>query len=192
MLFEPYKLNINIWAFQAVKAVANPALNTIMNWLAPSFLVVLPLLAIYMLLKRDMNVYSFVILGILLYAVSDTIKLIVGEHRPCDVSVTGLTWINHPFVCESTFSFPSNHASVLTGLTLFLKNYKYLRILYIIWLVLILFGRVYLGVHYFTDVLAGVALSLVIAYIVYRYRKQLNAFADKIVSKIINLHLVQK
>ena len=46
--------------------------------------------------------------------------------------------------------------------------------------------------NYLIDVLAGVALSLVIAYIVYRYRRQLNAFADKIVSKIINLHLVQK
>ena len=191
MLFEVYKLSINVWAFQAAKAVASPALDFIMYWLAKSFLVVLPLLAIYMLLKRDMNVYSFVILGVLLYVVSDAIKLVTQEPRPCDVSATGLVWINH-LACEASYSFPINHASVLTGLTLFLKNYKYLRILYIVWLVLILFGRVYLGVHYFTDVLAGVALSLVIAYVVYRYKRQLNAFADKIVSKIINLHLVQK
>ena len=191
MLFEVYKLSINVWAFQAAKAVASPALDFIMYWLAKSFLVVLPLLAIYMLLKRDMNVYSFVILGILLYAVSDTIKLIVGEHRPCDVSATGLVWINH-LACEASYSFPSNHASVLTGLTLFLKNYRYIQILYVVWLVLILFGRIYLGLHYFTDVLAGMALSLAVAYVIYRYRKQLNAFADKIVGRIINLHLVQK
>ena len=191
MLFEVYKLSINVWAFQAAKAVASPALDFIMYWLAKSFLVVLPLLAIYMLLKRDMNVYSFVILGVLLYVVSDAIKLVTQEPRPCDVSATGLVWINH-LACEASYSFPSNHASVLTGLTLFLKNYRYIQILYIVWLVLILFGRIYLGLHYFTDVLAGVALSLVIAYIVYRYRRQLNAFADKIVGRIINLHLVQK
>ncbi len=191
MLFEVYKLSINVWAFQAAKAVASPALDFIMYWLAKSFLVVLPLLAIYMLLKRDMNVYSFVILGVLLYVVSDAIKLVTQEPRPCDVSATGLVWINH-LACEASYSFPSNHASVLTGLTLFLKNYRYIQILYIVWLVLILFGRIYLGLHYFTDVLAGVALSLVVAYIVYRYRKQLNAFADKIVGRIINLHLVQK
>ncbi len=191
MLFEVYKLSINVWAFQAAKAVASPALDFIMYWLAKSFLVVLPLLAIYMLLKRDMNVYSFVILGILLYVVSDAIKLVTQEPRPCDVSTTGLVWINH-LACEASYSFPSNHASVLTGLTLFLKNYRYIQILYVVWLVLILFGRIYLGLHYFTDVLAGVALSLVVAYIVYRYRKQLNAFADKIVGRIINLHLVQK
>ena len=191
MLFEVYKLSINVWAFQAAKAVASPALDFIMYWLAKSFLVVLPLLAIYMLLKRDRNVYSFVILGVLLYVVSDAIKLVTQEPRPCDVSATGLVWINH-LACEASYSFPSNHASVLTGLTLFLKNYRYIQILYIVWLVLILFGRIYLGLHYFTDVLAGVALSLVVAYIVYRYRKQLNAFADKIVGRIINLHLVQK
>ena len=191
MLFEVYKLSINVWAFQAAKAVASPALDFIMYWLAKSFLVVLPLLAIYMLLKRDMNVYSFVILGVLLYVVSDAIKLVTQEPRPCDVSATGLVWINH-LACEASYSFPSNHASVLTGLTLFLKNYRYIQILYVVWLVLILFGRIYLGLHYFTDVLAGVALSLVVAYIVYRYRKQLNAFADKIVGRIINLHLVQK
>lgn len=180
---------INLWAFHAVNDIASPILNTVMILLGESFLVVLPVLGLYMLFKRDMNVYTFVIAGILLFVVSDTIKMIVREPRPCNVSA--LSWINNP-VCEPSFSFPSNHASVLTGLTFFMGNYKYVRILYIVWLVLILFGRVYLGVHYFTDVLAGVGLSLAVAYVIYRYRKPINALADKIVGRIINLHLVQK
>ncbi|MGC8538085.1 MAG: phosphatase PAP2 family protein [Candidatus Micrarchaeia archaeon] len=189
MFVNASRIGINLWAFGAAKALESSVLTAIMSLLAPSFLVVLPVLVLYMLYKRDLNVYSFVIAGVLLYIISDTIKLIVREPRPCHYESLGLLTSVH--ACESSFSFPSNHASVLTGLAFFTKNYKYIRILYIIWLVLVLFGRVYLGVHYFTDVLAGVALSLVIAYIVYRYRKRLNAFADKIVSRIINLHLVQ-
>ena len=184
------KLAINIWAFQVAKALASPALSFIMQWLAKSFFIVLPVLGLYMLFKKDRNAYTFVIAGILLYVISDTIKMITREPRPCNVD--GLvTWI-HPLTCQSSFSFPSNHASVLTGLVFFTKNYKYIRILYIIWLVLILFGRVYLGMHYFTDVLAGMGLSLVVAYVIYRYRKPINAFVDNIVDRIINLHLVQK
>ncbi len=190
LFIDASKLSINLWAFGAAKAVASPILTTIMSLLAPSFLIVLPALALYMLYKKDMNVYTFVIAGVLLYVVSDTIKLIVREPRPCHDASLGL--LTSPSACEASFSFPSNHASVLTGLAFFTTNYKYIRILYIAWLILVLFGRVYLGVHYFTDVIAGAALSLVIAYIAYRYKKQLNRFADRIVSKVINLHLVQR
>jgi len=189
IFIEPYKLGINIWAFQAAKALASPALNIIMYWLAKSFLVVLPILVVYMLLKRDMNVYTLVIAGILLYLISDVIKIITKEPRPCNI--TELAWINS-MGCQTTYSFPSNHASVLTGLVFFLKNYKYVRVLYVVWLLLILFGRVYLGLHYFTDVLAGAALSLVVAYVLRRYEKRINALVSRIVDKVVDLHLVQK
>ncbi len=190
MFIDASKLAINLWAFGAAKAVESPVLTAVMSLLAPSFLVVLPALVLYMLYKKDMNVYTFVIAGILLYIISDTIKFIVREPRPCHDASLGL--LTSPAACETSFSFPSNHASVLTGLAFFTRNYKYIRILYIAWLILILFGRVYLGVHYFTDVLAGMALSLVVAYVLYRYRKRINALADRIVGRIINLHLVQK
>ena len=117
MLFtiEAYKIGINIWAFEAAKALANPYLNVVMAYLAKSFFIVLPVLVIYLLLKKDMNVYSFVVAGILLYVVSDAIKIITKEPRPCNVPyLTDVLHINY-ISCQSSFSFPSNHAGVLTG-----------------------------------------------------------------------------
>ncbi len=181
-LLEPYKLNINIWAFQFMKDIANAPLNYIMVLLAKSFLIVIPIIVLYLFfVKKDKNVYTFIVAGILFYVISDLIKFIVKEPRPCNVS--DLYWINKVY-CEPTYSFPSNHASVLTGLSLFLTKYKYLRILYVVWLFLVLFGRVYLGLHYFTDIIAGMALSIVLYFIITHYEKQINNFLNNIVKKI--------
>ncbi|MCL4372204.1 phosphatase PAP2 family protein [Candidatus Marsarchaeota archaeon] len=192
LLIEAYKIGINIWAFEAAKLFVSPYMNFVMYWLAKSFLVVIPVLVIYMFLKKDMNVYSLVVLGILLYVISDTIKILTKEPRPCNIPyLDDVIKINY-ISCESTFSFPSNHASVLTGLAIFLKDYKYLRVAYIAWLLLILFGRVYLGLHYFTDILAGVGLSLLVAYIIYRGKGYINGLLNNIAKKIFPILAIKK
>lgn len=178
----PYKVPINLWAFHAVQAIASPALTAVMALLSKSFLVVLPVLVLYLYLRKNNNVYSFVIAGLLLFIVSDLIKIIIKEPRPCNIAE--LSWINH-IACENTFSFPSNHASVLTGLVLFLGKHKYVRALYIAWLALILFGRIYLGLHYFTDVIAGMAISIAISAIILRYKDKINKVSNKIVKAIL-------
>ncbi|MEM3202071.1 MAG: phosphatase PAP2 family protein [Candidatus Micrarchaeaceae archaeon] len=175
----------NIYAFEAAKAIANfsnPWLNYLLSYLAISFLIVLPAIALYMYIKKDMNVYSFVVAAILFYVASEIIKFIVKEPRPC--SVASLNWINS-ISCENSFSFPSNHASVVVGLEFFLSSYKYLRWLYLTWVLLVLFGRVYLGVHYLSDVVAGVILSLILYWIINKYKSKINGFANTVVGKII-------
>ncbi len=173
---------INIEAFKLVLAMANPTLNVVMRYWAESFFVVLPLLVLYFYLRKDKNVFSFVVAGVVLFLISDTIKMITKEPRPCEVS--SLSWIN-VVACEGGYSFPSNHAMTLTGLAIFTKNYKYLRVLYVAWLLVILFGRVYTGAHYLTDVIAGVALSIVVAWIIYSKRRQINGFLAKIACRIL-------
>ncbi|MGC8585986.1 MAG: phosphatase PAP2 family protein [Candidatus Micrarchaeia archaeon] len=177
-----YKLGVNIAAFQFMKSIASPMLNYLMHALSESYLIVLPLLAIYMLLRKDKNVYTFVIAVVLFYVVSDLIKIIVKEPRPCNTPE--LSWINS-YACEANYSFPSNHATVLTGLVAFMGRYKYVRIAYIAWLLLVLFGRIYLGAHYFTDVLAGVLLSIAVAYVLYVYRNEINNLINKMLKKIL-------
>lgn len=173
---------INIPAFEFSKWIASPWLNLLMHYIGESFLIVIPLVLLYMYLKKDKNVFSFVALFIALYIVGEVIKLIVREPRPCNVP--NLSWINS-IGCESSFSFPSNHATVLTGVALFTSSYRYLRILYVIWLLLVLFGRVYLGLHYLTDVIAGAIISLAIAWPVYKYySKRINNSFAKIFCKL--------
>ena len=76
-------------------------------------------------------------------------------------------------------------ATVLTGLVAFMGRYKYVRLAYIAWLLLVLFGRIYLGAHYFTDVLAGVLLSIAMAYVLYVYRNKINDLINKMLKKIL-------
>ena len=185
----PYKFSINLWAFHAVQSIANPFLTSIMSILGQSFFVVLPILVLYMYLRKNTNVYSFIIAGIFLFLISDLIKILIKEPRPCNIAE--LSWINH-IACESSFSFPSNHASVLTGLVIFLGKHKYVRILYIIWLVLILFGRVYLGLHYFTDVIAGIIISILISALIFYYKDKINKISNKIVKSIIPILAIKE
>ncbi len=180
---QAYKLGINIWAFEFAKDLASPALTSIMAIIGKSFLVVIPFLVLYLyFIKKDANVYTFIVAGVLFYVVSDAIKLITKEPRPCNV--TELSWINN-VACESSYSFPSNHASVLTGLTFFLGKYRYLQIAYVIWLIMVLFGRVYLGLHYFTDVIAGIALSLAMYYVISKYKNRINKLLNNIVKRVL-------
>ncbi|MGC8572344.1 MAG: phosphatase PAP2 family protein [Candidatus Micrarchaeia archaeon] len=174
---EPYNISINLWAFEAMKQLASPTLNIIMVYLASSFFIILPLIVIFMLLKRDNRVYALIAFGIIAFVISELIKYIVKEPRPCNVSQ--LSWINN-VSCESSFSFPSNHASVLTGVIPFLNKYRILQILYIIWLILVLFGRVYLGVHYLTDVIAGIILSIIVSAAVYNYKEMFYLLSKKV------------
>ena len=172
MLFN----GINIAAFHLVQGIASPALNFIMSYWAESYYLVLPLIAIYLYYRRDRNVYSFVFATVFLFIIANVLKDIFMEPRPC--SLPDLSWINH-VACESGYSFPSDHAVTLTGLAFFAKGYKYLRIAYIVWLLAILFGRVYLGQHYLTDVVAGAIISIIVAYVIYKYRDRVNSFLNK-------------
>ncbi len=181
---------LNTDSFRIMNLLANPVLNVIMYYWAKSYLIVLPLIAIFLLLRKDKKVFTFAIAIVAMYLVSDLIKIAVKEPRPC--SVADLSWIHTYGGCESGFSFPSSHASTLTGLAIFVNGYKYLRVAYWVWLFFVLFGRVYLGDHYFTDVIAGMALSVVLAWLINRYRKPVNDFCEKVFDRIIGLFYHKK
>lgn len=87
------------------------------------------------------------------------IKAIVQRPRP--------SWTH--LVTETSYSFPSGHAMAITclyGLFVFylyhskLKYRKLLIVFCIVVIVAVSLSRVYLGVHYFSDVFAGAMLSL--------------------------------
>ena len=172
---------LNEGAFYYASKVASPFLTFVMQYWTESFYLVLIALVAYMYLKKDKNLVPFIFAGVLLYAISEIIKDIVKEPRPC--AEGNFQWVQQ-VACESNYSFPSSHATVLTGLAIFLKNYKYIRIGYIVWLIVVLFSRIYLGEHYFTDVLAGAVISIVVAYTIYKYENWINRVADKMLSKL--------
>jgi undecaprenyl-diphosphatase len=70
------------------------------------------------------------------------------------------------------YGFVSSHAanigSISMLLFLFFRKYSKAWYLLFFWFVLIAYSRIYLGVHYPSDLLAGGALGMLIGYIVYK------------------------
>jgi len=105
-------------------------------------------------------------------------KDLFARDRPCHV----LTNVKDIANCSNSFSFPSNHAiNSFTFATIFTLVYKNLAFFLYVLALLIGYSRVYLGVHYPTDVLSGALCGVLIGYIGYKYFyiNILNLFKDK-------------
>ncbi len=94
----------------------------------------------------------------------DVLKIANARERPCR-SIEGIRLIT---TCPNSYSMPSGHAisSFDFAVPLFILSRDYLtmpwRVYPIVLASLIAFSRLYLGVHYPTDVLAGVFLGSMI------------------------------
>jgi len=140
-----------------------PTLTDLDYWRIP-----LILLAIFLLVfgeKRGRIAVLLLVLGITLSdQVCNTIlKPLVGRVRPCNVLENVHLLVN----CTRAFSFPSSHATnIFTGMILFSFVYRKLRIALLTIAALVAYSRVYVGVHYPFDVVAGTALGILCALII--------------------------
>ena len=96
--------------------------------------------------------------------VEDILKVSVARVRPC----RALEGIRLMTKCPASFSLPSGHAitSFACALPLFYLTREYVDVIWRLYPLLlaslIAFSRIYLGVHYPTDVLAGAFLGALI------------------------------
>lgn len=111
--------------------------------------------------RQRLAALFFVVALVLEESISSILKQLVGRARP-DRALS--------LYDQSSFSFPSGHvmrATVLSGLLAFLLYRSYrsavarflIVIGYVVGVALVALSRVYLGVHYPSDVLAGVLLG---------------------------------
>ena len=123
-------------------------------------IVLIILLIIYFIKKKKiLLITDLIVLGEVI--LNSLVKVIVGRERPKLINL----------VTETSYSFPSGHtmvAVVFYGLIIYLisktklkKQTKNIIIsLICILIFLIMVSRIYLGVHYFSDVMAGMFLSI--------------------------------
>ena len=82
--------------------------------------------------------------------------------RPCNALSNVLT----PLGCTGSFSFPSNHAlNNFAAAAFFSKLFPKYKIVLFVSASLVAISRVYLGLHYPSDIIAGAALGMIFGYI---------------------------
>lgn len=132
-------------------------------------------IAFIMLLKNKKNA-SYIVLNLtLVFLLNRILKVIVERPRP---SILRL-------VVEDGYSFPSGHAMVSMGFYGFLiyliwmniknKKVKYPLVIFLSLLILFIgISRIYLGVHYFTDVIGGfiIAIIYLVIFIKFIYKRK--------------------
>ena len=146
-----------------ISKLHTPKLNTIMIMVSTSgnngyiwFAISVPLI----LINRFRLVGLTMILAMLISGLMGeiTIKHIVGRIRPCSKDFGKELLIKHP----AHYSFPSGHTSAsfaVTAVILHMLPILFIPILF--YAILMGFSRMYLLVHYPTDVIAGVFLGSV-------------------------------
>lgn len=93
------------------------------------------------------------------------LKPIVARIRPFDVNTTIQLLIPHP----TDFSFPSGHtAASFTAVSALFFTGRKIWIPSLVLALLIAFSRIYLYVHYPSDVIAGALLGCILGYIGYK------------------------
>lgn len=146
------------------KMVRNNTLTSIMKFItsfgSAYFLIIVAGVSMLIFKKKNMGNYIALNLAII-YLLNVIIKNIIKRTRP----------LGYGLLYENGYSFPSGHSMVSVafyGFILYLviknvknKYFKYISSLIIILLmVLIPISRVYLGVHYPSDVIGGALFSL--------------------------------
>jgi len=133
-------------------------IDAVMIWLS-NWGAAVPLLCV--LATRDKRAVRNLILTLLLtWGVTDVLKLAFARPRPFQVGAAPLIGS-----APDGYSFPSQHAAfTFTSATTAFLSSKTLGWVGFIFAALVAYSRVYLGVHYWTDVLAGAILGSAIAF----------------------------
>ncbi len=141
------------------------------SWLP--FYILLILIIVYFLRRKTLLLIAFVILLITLSDQSSVhlFKEVFHRLRPChNPSISEQIHLvnNH---CGGLYGFISSHASNTFAVAVFLMHalrIRWLTVGLLAWAVLVSYSRVYLGVHYPFDVLAGALWGALLGYLIYK------------------------
>ena len=121
------------------------------------------------------------------WSYSFIIKQIVHRNRPFQDGVVQIFKISFMYLKNSfgswNSSFPSMHAvMVFAGLPVIYKEYKKFSAVWLVFALLVAISRIYFGAHYFTDVITGAIIGLLIGQI-FVYLEEKHNWGQRLISK---------
>ncbi len=143
----------------------NVLLDVLMPFVSEKWNFVLPAtpVALYLLVRGGCRSRVVILCAVLAVICADASATVLRNHfqrlRPCQV----LQGVRLLVGCSDSFSFPSNHATNAFALAVFFAvSNRRLAIPLFLLAALVGYSRIYVGVHYPTDVLAGAVLGAMI------------------------------
>ena len=122
--------------------------------------------------------FDVIVLIIISDLVAEGLKLVIMRERPFSVldDVHTLSW--GPFTTASTFSMPSGHASRMFAMATLVAfgTKRWVGASALILAALVGLSRIYLGLHWPSDVLLGALLGILLAIVMYQIGKRDNVY----------------
>ncbi|MDO4198063.1 MAG: phosphatase PAP2 family protein [Erysipelotrichaceae bacterium] len=150
------------------KYMASPLMNTVMVFITSLgdygiLWIIITGILLFNSKTRKEGIASAISLILCAIICNGILKPLVGRIRPCDLNTAVTLLVNRP----PDYSFPSGHtaSSFASAVAIFASGNKKLGIVSIVIAFLIGFSRMYVYVHFPTDVLAGMMLGIMLGVI---------------------------
>jgi len=164
------------------KGLQNSIFDSLMPFITNrGLLLCLPFLA-WAAFKEKKNILPYFLLAVAAIGIADgggnVLKHLIERPRPCNV----LEGVNLLVGCGRSFSMPSNHAlnSFAFACIFWPLRRSVLNAALLCVATMVAFSRVYIGVHYPGDVLAGMLLgAAAAAFVLFIYRRSLSIYRER-------------
>jgi undecaprenyl-diphosphatase len=177
--------NIDRSIFLLFNGINSPWFDPIMKAIS-SFWIWYPIVALFIFLlvkKYRKKFWIPLVVAIICFALTDQSSTLVKKstqrYRPThNIEIAHEVHVVNNYR-GGQYGFFSGHAANSFGLALisilFLKNRKW-TVIVLIWAAMVSYSRIYLGVHYPSDIFVGTIAGLGIAYLIYKLHRLIPCF----------------